>query len=78
MGKLACRLAQEAVFGIEVMKRCTPYVTKLLTGLPILEILEIKKEIFNLIPQYWGNPAEFEATWKTCVDAIQQCCKRNQ
>ena len=76
MGKLACRLAQEAVFGTEIMKRCTPYGTKLLTGLPSLELFEIKKEIFNLLPQYWGNPAEFESTWKTCVDAIQQCCKR--
>ena len=27
MGKLTCRLAQEAVFGTEIMKRCTPYGT---------------------------------------------------
>ncbi len=28
IGKLACKLAREAVFGTDVMKRCTPYGTK--------------------------------------------------
>ncbi len=75
-GKLACRIAREAVFGTEVMKKCTPFGSKSLPVLPQTERLEIKKAIFNIFPQYWGNPLEFEGLWKTCVESIQQCCKR--
>jgi hypothetical protein len=26
-------------------------------------------------PQYWQAPEEFEAIWKQCLEAIQQCWK---
>ncbi len=59
--KLACRIAREAVFGTEVMKKCTPFGSKSLPALPLTELLEIKMAIFIIVfPQYWGNPLEFE------------------
>ncbi len=55
---LACRIAREAVFGTEVMKKCTRFGSKSLPALPQTELLEIKKAIFNIFPQYWGNPSK--------------------
>ena len=75
-GKLACRIAREAVFVPNIMKRCTPFGTKLYPGLPQKELLQIERTIFNLFPQYWGSQVEFEGLWKSCVEAIQQSCKR--
>ena len=45
-------------------------------ALPQAELNELKQTIFNLFPQYWANPIEFEATWSTCTEAIGQLCKR--
>ena len=76
IGKLACRIACEAVFGPAIMKQCTPFGTKTLPGLPQDELYFMKQTVFSFFPQYWANPIEFEVTWKTCVRAMQQACKR--
>ena len=76
IGKLACRIAREAVFGQTVMKQCTPFGTKALPGLPQNKLYFMKQTVFSFFPQYWAKPIEFEATWKTCVEAMQQAYKR--
>ena len=77
-GTLACKLAKEAIFGAEVMKRCTPIGIAGLPGLPEKELKELKKVMFMQFPQYWKNPVEFEPTWKRCLEAVQQGCKRQR
>ncbi len=69
-------MAKEALFGPDVMKLCTPIGSRDKPGLPAKEFGELKKAIFTQFPQYWKNPIEFEGTWKKCVEAVQQCCKR--
>ena len=74
-GKLACKLAREAVFGEEVMRRCTPLGNKERPGLPLHEMNVLKRamrEIFS----YVLNAMEFERMWKRCMEAVQQACKR--
>ena len=75
-GALACKLAQEAIFGKDVMKRCTPNGNRELPALPAQELADLKKSMFMQFPQYWRSPVEFEPTWKKCLEAVQQACKR--
>ena len=73
---LAVKLARKAVFGDNVMRRCTPYGARDFPELPITELAELKQTIRNLFPMYWNKPQEFEVLWTKCVDAIGQACKR--
>jgi len=73
---LAVKLAREAVFGQKVMTQCTPLGLREKPGLPLQELLLIKKEIFLLLPDYWGCPSTFESVWADCIAAIGQACKR--
>ena len=75
-GRLACKLAQEALFGEEVMKECTPIGNRDLPALPQKELRELKKVMFMQYPQYWKTAVEFEPVWKKCLEAVQQLCKR--
>ena len=75
-GTLACKLAQEAIFGKDVMKQCTPAGSRELPGLPVKELVELKKIMFQQFPQYRRSPVEFEPIWRKCIDAVQQSCKR--
>ena len=75
-GALACKIAREAIFGKDVMKKCTPLGNRELPGLPSEELFQLKKHILHEFPQYWRNPVEFEAIWKKCLEAVQQACKR--
>ena len=75
-GTLACKLAQEAIFGKEVLKQCTPAGNRELPGLPVKELVELKKIMFKQFPQYQRSPVEFEPIWRKCLDAVQQSCKR--
>ena len=73
---LAQKLANQAYFGENVLKKCTVMGFRDYPALPQAELNELKQTIFNLFPQYWANPIEFEATWSTCTEAIGQLCKR--
>ena len=44
-GKLANKLAKDAIFGTTVMKRCTPGGTRELPALPKLKIIALKKTV---------------------------------
>lgn len=73
---LAMKLAREAIFGDDVMRRCTPVAGRELPGLPIAELQLLKQTIFKNFPQYWSNPSEYEGLWGDCMNSIGQACKR--
>ena len=75
-GTLACKIAKQALFGVDIMKRCTPIGNRELPGLPVKELKELKKVMFTRFPQYWKTPVEFESVWKKCLESVQQGCKR--
>ena len=73
---LATKLARDAYFGAEVLRRCTVMGCREQPGLPIQELNELKQAIFSKFPQFWSNAVEFEEIWVHCTDAIGQLCKR--
>ena len=73
---LAQKLANQAYFGENVLKKCTVVGFRDYPALAQAELNKLKQTIFNLFPQYWANPTEFEATWSTCAEAIGQLYKR--
>lgn len=73
---LATKLASQAYFGEQVLKRCTVLGYREQPSLPIDELNDLKQKLFSLFPQFWTNPLDFEPTWGACVEAIGQCCKR--
>lgn len=73
---LAVKLAKDAVFGEDVIRKCTPLGGRDLPGLPTEELFFLKKSIFDLFPTEWKNPEELEATWSNCIDSIGQACER--
>lgn len=74
-GSLAIKLAREAIFGVDVMKQCTPTGLRGLPGLPVEELYELKKVIFMHFPEYHQNPGEFERIWSKCATSVGQACK---
>ena len=68
---LTVKLAKEAVFGEEVMVRCTPGGTRYLPGLPTKELYYLKKIVLSQFPQYWKCLHVFEGIWKKCRDSIE-------
>lgn len=75
-GTLAVKLAREALFGDDVLIRCTTFGNREHPALPVAELNQLKDELFQLFPQYWPNPVEFEPLWRTCGEAVGQVCKR--
>jgi hypothetical protein len=73
---LAMKLTKEAIFGDEIMKKCTPVGVRDFPGLPIVELQVLKQAMYNKFPQYWQNPCEFEGIWSDCMSSIGQACKR--
>ena len=71
---LTVKLAKEAVFGEEVMSRCTSGGTRELPGLPSEELYELKKTVLKQYPQYWKCLHDFEGVWKKCRDSLEQAC----
>ena len=76
VGTLAVKLARQSFFGDDVMRRCTVQGVREYSGLPFVELGQLKQTIFKLFPQYWRNPSEFEGVWSTCVESVGQACKR--
>ena len=75
-GTLAQQLAKSAVFGLDIMKKCTPLGSHSLKALPQAGLWEIKCLIFQEYPQYWRNPRKFEDIWRKCHTSIEQACGR--
>lgn len=75
-GTLCQKLAKEAIFGKEVMKRCTPSGTREFPALPREELYELKLIMFRQYPRFHTCPGTFESLWKKCMISIEQACKR--
>ncbi len=75
-GTLSQRLAKDAIFGREVMRKCTPNGTREYPALPREELYELKTTLFRQFPKFHKCPANFEALWKKCMTSIEQACKR--
>ena len=73
IGTLAVKLAREAIFGEDVMARCTVAGERGLPGLPTAELQQLKQVLFMQFPV---APQEFESLWKTSAAAVGQACKR--
>ena len=76
IGKLAVKLAREAIFGDSIMKRCTPRGWNDLPALPQVELNLLKATLFRQFPRFWVCPEEFERKWTTAQEALAQACKR--
>ena len=71
------KLAKEAIFGVEIMKRCTSGGTKALPAIPREEMLTLKKEVYKELLQFWNSPLEFKKLWKSKYwPAVEQACHR--
>ena len=73
---LGVKLALESFFGRSVLVRCTPKGCRDLPGLPTAELGKLKQTLFDLMPQFWATPSEFEVVWIRCEECIGQACKR--
>ena len=73
---LGVKLALESFFGRSVLVRCTPKGCRDLPGLPTTELGKLKQTLFDLMPQFWATPSEFEVVWMRCEECIGQACKR--
>ena len=72
MTSLAVKLAREAFFGDEILRRCTP---RGWTNLPHDVLTTLKEELYHLYPSYWTRPECFKKCWAQVQDAIGQTCK---
>ena len=70
---LAVKLAREAFFGEDVLKKCTVSGERGFPGLPLQELQDLKNFLFK---QFAVTPMEFESVWKSCCTSIGQACKR--
>lgn len=59
------------LFGVEVLKKCTPLGTGKEPGLPIVELNELKQFLFSKYPSIdWSAPEDFESVWTGCCDKL--------
>ena len=73
---LTLRLAQEAIYGDDVLVRCTVKGNRRRPGLPIDELIELKGIIFETCPTHWCDAEKFEKLWTGVLDKLGQLCKR--
>ena len=58
-GKLTVLLARECVFGVALMRRCTPLGAGKLPGLPVRELQWLKQLMLERFPEFWGDVEQF-------------------
>ncbi len=78
---MTCKLAELAVFGPDVLKKCTPMGVgkKNLPALPQDELYFIKQAILNNTPSVWDNLDYFEEIWnKQCMSYLGAVCARKR
>ena len=73
-GKLVTLLARESIFGIDILKQCTPLGASKCKGLPTRELFWLKQIMLSRFPEYWNDVAAFETVWKKCQVALEHCC----
>ena len=73
---LGVKLALESFFGRSVLVCCTPKGCRDLPGLPTAELGKLKQTLFDLMPQFWATPSEFEVVWMRCKECIGQAYRR--
>ena len=73
---LILRLAQEAIYGDDVLVRCTVKGNRGRPGLPIRELIELKGIIFETCPTHWCDAEKFEKLWIDVLGKLGQLCKR--
>ncbi len=72
---LARRLAIEAVFGNDILKKCTPKGRTKLPALPTDLLYTLKQTLLNACPSYWAKPVQFEDVWnKKCLSGLKALC----
>jgi len=76
ISNLAQKLAQKSYFGDDVLVRCTVLGTSRYPALPVSVLNDIKAKLFQLLPEFWMDPEEYEKTWSECSNAIGQRCRR--
>ena len=59
MGELACRLARESVFGVEVMRQSSVYGRRGHQPLPVERIIFIETIIQKRLPMMANDPVAF-------------------
>ena len=74
-GTLCQKLAKEAFFGKEIMKKCTPGGNCQYPALPQEEFFELKNVMFRQFPRFHTCPGTFEPLWNKCVTSVEQACK---
>lgn len=78
VSRLAVKLARESTFGLKVMRESTPLGTAKLKKLPESQLNTIKNTIRTFFPPSENAVAEFELTWKACIESIGQACKHER
>ena len=78
VSRLAVKIARESIFGQKVMQESTPSGTLKLKKLAPCKLETIKNTIHTFFPSSDINAAEFELTWKVCIESISQACKHER
>ena len=60
VGTLAIKLAREAIFGADVLAKCTVYGDRELPGLPVEELQQLKQTLLAQYPDYWRSQQDFK------------------
>ena len=71
-GTLCQILAKEAIFGKDLLARCTVIGKGWTLALPLQEINNFKRKMFFLFPRFHPSLEQFEPVWKKCTTAIEQ------
>ncbi len=71
---LCRKLAREAIFGDDILIRCTPKGATSYPALPTEPFNLLKKVLFEAFPDHWNTPSDFEKAWLKCVTSIEGIC----
>ena len=69
-------LAKEAIFGKDLLARCTVTGKGGTFALPLQEMNNLKRKMFSLFPRFHPSLEQFEPVWKKCTVVIEQACGR--
>ena len=73
IGRLSVRLACEAYFRKDLLKKCTVVGNIDKPALPKDRVQALKSKLMSLHPQFRTAPIEFEPYWSKCIGAINHC-----
>lgn len=73
---LAVKLAQEALIGEKVMRRCSPKGCSKHPALPVDSLYAVKQAVLTAFPQFWNKLGRFEKIWRDCEQELGLVCYR--